>query len=366
MTGPRNTLRRLVSDGRPVATGLHGIGDSVCTTNPTFGRGLSLAVWGAADLVDVIGKHDDPAEQTIAMDERAAEHIVPYYEEQAAVDSARLATLRHAVLGGPAPPPPPLRSDRISFTQLRVAASVDPTAFRAFWKLMFMLCQPDDVYRDPHIVARTQDALRSRGMDVLQPRGHLDPGIAQPTRQQVLAALAAGLPWGCTRFAGRAPMVTEPGGHNSAADRQRLRLRASHADREQVIDVLKVAFVQGRLTKDELDSRTGQVFSAKTYADLAAVTADLPPRPAATPRPPQQVNIAAAAHLTIVAIAIPVVLASIGYLTGSDGLVKVAVLVIVFDLLALLAAAAQVLESQYRRRAAQRRTGRAHPPAHSP
>ena len=190
MTGPRNTLRRLVVDGRPVVTGLQGIGDSVCTTNPTFGRGLSLAMWGAADLADVIGKHDDWAEQTIAMDERTAEHVVPYYEEQAAVDSARLATLRHAILGDPAPPPPPLHPDRISFTQLRVAASFDPTAFRAFWKLMFMLCQPDDVYRDPHIVACTQDALRSRGMDVLQPRGHLDPGIAQPTRQQILAALA--------------------------------------------------------------------------------------------------------------------------------------------------------------------------------
>ena len=132
MTGPRNTLRRLVVDGRPVVTGLQGIGDSVCTTNPTFGRGLSLALWGAADLIDVIGKHDEWAEQTIAMDERTAEHVAPYYEEQAAVDSARLATLRHAILGGPAPPPPPLDSDR-SLHALRVAASFDPTAFRAFW-----------------------------------------------------------------------------------------------------------------------------------------------------------------------------------------------------------------------------------------
>jgi hypothetical protein len=189
MTGPRNTLRRLVVDGRPVVTGLHGIGDSVCTTNPTFGRGLSLAMWGAADLADVVGAHDDWAEQAIAIDERTAGHVAPYYEEQVAVDSARLATLRHAILGGPAPPVP-LDPDRISFTQLRVAASFDPAAFRAFWKLMSMLCQPDDVYRDPRIVARTQDALRSRGMDVLQPRGHVDPGIAQPTRQQVLAALA--------------------------------------------------------------------------------------------------------------------------------------------------------------------------------
>jgi hypothetical protein len=54
------------------------------------------------------------------------------------------------------------------------------------------------------------------------------------------------------------------------------RLRASHADREQVIGTLKAAFVQGRLTKDELDARVGQTLAARTYADLTAVTADLP------------------------------------------------------------------------------------------
>jgi hypothetical protein len=161
-------------------------------------------------------------------------------------------------------------------------------------------------------------------------------------------------------------MVTEPGGHNSAAERHRLRLRASHADREQVVDVLKAAFVQGRLTKDELDTRIGQAFTSKTYADLAAVTADLPPRRAAAPRPPQRVNVEAAAHLAIVAIAIPVVLSAAGYLTGSAGLVKVAVLVVVLDLLGLLAAVAQVLDSRYRQRAARRGPGPALPPAPSP
>ncbi len=52
-------------------------------------------------------------------------------------------------------------------------------------------------------------------------------------------------------------------------------LRASHADREQVIDVLKVAFVQGWLTKDEFEARIGRAFAARTHGDLAAVTADI-------------------------------------------------------------------------------------------
>jgi hypothetical protein len=58
-------------------------------------------------------------------------------------------------------------------------------------------------------------------------------------------------------------------------------LRASHADREQVIDMLKAAFVQGRLTKDEFDARVGQAFASRIYAELAAITADLPARLAA-------------------------------------------------------------------------------------
>ena len=74
------------------------------------------------------------------------------------------------------------------------------------------------------------------------------------------------------------------------------RLRASDANREQVIDTLKAAFGQGRLTKDELDARVGHTFASRTYAELAALTADLPagltrtqpvPRPAqAQPRRP--------------------------------------------------------------------------------
>jgi hypothetical protein len=66
-------------------------------------------------------------------------------------------------------------------------------------------------------------------------------------------------------------------------------VRASHADREQVIDVLKAAFVQGRLAKDELDLRLGRVLASRTYADLSALTADLPVR-LTRARPPEPVR----------------------------------------------------------------------------
>lgn len=56
-------------------------------------------------------------------------------------------------------------------------------------------------------------------------------------------------------------------------------LRASDADREQVMDTLKDAFVQGRLTRDELGVRAGQTLAARTYTELTAITADIPARP---------------------------------------------------------------------------------------
>ena len=62
-------------------------------------------------------------------------------------------------------------------------------------------------------------------------------------------------------------------------------LRASHADREQAIGALKAAFVQGVLAKGEFDERVGQAFAARTYGDLAALTADLPALPI-TAQPP--------------------------------------------------------------------------------
>jgi hypothetical protein len=54
---------------------------------------------------------------------------------------------------------------------------------------------------------------------------------------------------------------------------------AAAADRERAVDVLKAAFGEGRITKEEFDSRVNQVAQARTYADLGVVTADLPAGP---------------------------------------------------------------------------------------
>jgi hypothetical protein len=63
-------------------------------------------------------------------------------------------------------------------------------------------------------------------------------------------------------------------------------LRASHADRDQVVELLRVAAGDGRLSPEELDDRLERALTARTYAELAALTADLPATPGAAVVPP--------------------------------------------------------------------------------
>jgi Domain of unknown function (DUF1707) len=79
--------------------------------------------------------------------------------------------------------------------------------------------------------------------------------------------------------------MPEPRNDRAPRPAGRGRMRASHADREQVVDILKDAYVQDRLTKDEFDSRVGDALASRTHAELAALTADLPVgAPTARPR----------------------------------------------------------------------------------
>jgi Domain of unknown function (DUF1707)/Transcriptional regulator PadR-like family len=84
------------------------------------------------------------------------------------------------------------------------------------------------------------------------------------------SGLATGVTRSCADVAGPAGRAGA-----RAAGARCGRLRASDADRERVIDLLKAAFVQGRLDRDEFDVRVGQVLVAREWSDLAALTADL-------------------------------------------------------------------------------------------
>jgi len=68
------------------------------------------------------------------------------------------------------------------------------------------------------------------------------------------------------------------------ASGEREKLRAADSDRDRVAEWLGTAYSEGRLTKDEYDGRLDRAFSARTYADLDQLVADLPAaRPPAVP-----------------------------------------------------------------------------------
>jgi len=150
----------------------------------------------------------------------------------------------------------------------------------------------------------------------------------------------------------------------SAAGRGRM--RASHSEREQVIDTLKAAFVDGRLTKDELDTRVGQTIAARTHAELAAMTADIPAtRPLRAPQRHSENKAAMRAVKTgacVIAAATLTVSVVAGVVAGGAAAAILAIAMGVFTALAAAFVAAVIagvlkLEAHHRQR-----SGGRHPP----
>jgi hypothetical protein len=71
---------------------------------------------------------------------------------------------------------------------------------------------------------------------------------------------------------------SEPGGEIARSE-----LRASHDDRDRVVELLRVSAGDGRLTAEELDERLELAMTARTYGELARLVADLPAAGSAGP-----------------------------------------------------------------------------------
>ena len=143
----------------------------------------------------------------------------------------------------------------------------------------------------------------------------------------------------------------------SAADDGRF--LASHADREQVIDTLKAAFTEGRLTKDELEGRVAWAAGSRTYAELATVTADIPVVCAVAPRPGRRVRGVGA---LAVFGAIPPVLIVTAVLVGSKDLAAAGLVLFLVDFLVALMAGIVAIGTAIDSRLKNRRACRQRPP----
>jgi hypothetical protein len=143
--------------------------------------------------------------------------------------------------------------------------------------------------------------------------------------------------------------MTAPGAEGASRDG----LRASRADRERVVEVLKAAYVQERLTKDELDDRVGLTLASQTYAQLAAVTADLPaglvPAPRTASRPRRRPSVARTGAIAMLIVPPPVML-TLAYAVQNVALLKVFALMMPFFFMAWIAAGAQAFANWHDKR----------------
>jgi DUF1707 SHOCT-like domain/Domain of unknown function (DUF4190) len=96
-----------------------------------------------------------------------------------------------------------------------------------------------------------------------------------------------------------APRVIQSAGRTRAlaARGERGKMRAADADRDRVVEILNMAYSEGRLSRDEYDGRLENALSACTYADLDQIVSDLPAARAAVVTPVAKTNGLAIASL---------------------------------------------------------------------
>jgi 2-polyprenyl-6-methoxyphenol hydroxylase-like FAD-dependent oxidoreductase len=113
----RNSYRGQLRDGRVVLPGLIHVGDAVCTTNPTAGRGMATSLMQACELLRLLDSGDDLETVTFGFDAWCHEQIRPWYADHLAwdadevrqwsgqeVDLSRPLTSGHIVAAGQADP----------------------------------------------------------------------------------------------------------------------------------------------------------------------------------------------------------------------------------------------------------------------
>jgi 2-polyprenyl-6-methoxyphenol hydroxylase-like FAD-dependent oxidoreductase len=176
----RNTLRSFVADGRPLALGVHVIGDARCQTDSLFAWGCGNALMAAAALADAIAEHPaDDVAQALALSDAVDAELADRYAYSVARDRAHERLRR----GEP-------RWDTMETGVglidgvLWPAADHDADVFRAVHRWELQLDPAGQVVLDTALVERARAALG----DIQEPPVD-DEGI--PTREQLLEAMAA-------------------------------------------------------------------------------------------------------------------------------------------------------------------------------
>jgi 2-polyprenyl-6-methoxyphenol hydroxylase-like FAD-dependent oxidoreductase len=172
-----NTYQGQLSDSGAVPLpGLIFVGDSVCTTNPAVGRGVTTSLLQARELLRLIEEHPhDLAAATLAFDRWCTDAIAPWFHDHVYWDAERARRWSGADIDLTRPLP----SDLIV-----AATEADPSLFPLVVPYLGMRALPDSL-----------DAVQPRGREIYA-RGWRPPVPEGPTRDELAELVTAPVPAG--------------------------------------------------------------------------------------------------------------------------------------------------------------------------
>ncbi len=145
-------------------------------TNPTAGRGVSLAFAQAEHLALTTGAATDPVAYTADFDSWTDAHIGVWYGPQVQADAAAVRRIQAAVAGQPAPPPDP--AERLRSAAFH-AARTDADIAVALRRMLHLVARPDEILGNPALVSQLRALLNARP--------ELTAVAAGPTREELAA-----------------------------------------------------------------------------------------------------------------------------------------------------------------------------------
>ena len=175
--------RRFVVGGEPVATGVVAVADSWACTNPSLGRGITMAMMHTLALRDLVRSDTkgDPVSFARAWDEATTATVEPWYRATVAFDRHRLAEIDGEIRGKSYRPDDPAWE---MGQGLRYAAAQDPDCFRAFIGIVGMLETPQEAMARPGLFEKVVE---------LGAAWREAPAFG-PTRDELMAIVAGASP----------------------------------------------------------------------------------------------------------------------------------------------------------------------------
>jgi 2-polyprenyl-6-methoxyphenol hydroxylase-like FAD-dependent oxidoreductase len=169
----QNRRRRFVRDGRPLALGVHAVGDAAVCQNPMYGRGCSLCMVHAWSLADVLDEHaNDPFAAALAFDAVTRRELDPWYEAALMSDrdarEVAAAQRRGEASGMDAKPDPAAPVDPKAFMRsviqegLFPAMTQDMVVLRAVVRAINLLDPPESLMSNPDVIGRVLAVWRDR------------------------------------------------------------------------------------------------------------------------------------------------------------------------------------------------------------